>query len=110
MNESEELTWEEQNELADMKCKERIRQIVSDLFNELNKMGNEQKLGEFVIDAIRYQHRTLQQNYFGHVILPSIMDFAKRYDEDNFDLRNEMSCRLAKKIEPVIKDAHLPFI
>ena len=110
MNESEELTWEEQNELADMKCKERIRQIVSDLFNELNKMGNEQKVGEFVIDAIRYQHRTLQQNYFGHVILPSIMDFAKRYDEDNFDLRNEMSCRLAKKIEPVIKDAHLPFI
>jgi len=81
MNESEELTWEEQKKQADMKCKERIRQIVSDLFNELNKMGNEQKVGEFVIDAIRYQHRTLQQNYFGHVILPSIKDFAKRYDE-----------------------------
>ena len=110
MNESEELTWEEQQERADRKCEERINDIMGQLFSELNRMGNEEKVGQYVINAIRRNHRTLQQNYFGHVILPSIMDFAKRYDEDNFDLRNEMSCRLAKKIEPVIKDAHLPFI
>ena len=95
---------------ADRKCEERIDKIMFQLFLELNHIGNEEKVGQYVVNAIRRNHRMLQQNYFEHVILPSIKDFAKRYDEGNFDLRNEMSCRLAKKIEPVIKDAHLPFI
>jgi len=107
---AEELTWEEQVEQSDRKCKERIKDIIDKLFTELNRMGNERKVGEFVTEAIRYQHRTLQQNYFSNVILPSIKDFAKRYDEGQFDLRNEESCKLAKKIEPVVKDVYLPFI
>jgi hypothetical protein len=108
---TETLTWEEQMEINERKRKERIKNIVNDLFDELNKMGNEEKVGEHFIEAIRYQHRTLQQNFFGHVVLPVIKDFAKRFDEGNYDMRNEASCSTAKKIEPVIKDVNrLPFI
>lgn len=104
------LTWQEQKADNEIKCKERVKNLIAQLFDELNRMGNEEKVGEYVIEAIRYQHRTLQQNFFGHCVIPIIKDFAKR-DENNYDLRNEASCMLAKKIEPVIRDVtRLPFI
>ena len=104
-------TWQEEMAKQETDCQKRIKQIVSDLFDELNHMNNEEKVGRYFIDSIFYQHRTLQQNFFGHVIIPVIKDFARRYDENNFDARNEASCSIAKKIEPVIKDVNrLPFI
>lgn len=108
--ENNELTYAEQQQLAEDKCRERVADIVLDLMDELNKMGNEEKVGEYFISEIRRAHRTLQQNFFGHVLAPCIRDFAKRYDEDQYDVRNEQSCKFAKAIEPIIKDAYFPFI
>jgi len=106
-----ELTWEEQQEINNHELNKRVKGVVDSLFNELNKMGNEEKVGEYFIEALRCQHRTLQQNFFGHIVLPVIRDFSKRCDEKQYDMRNEASCSVAKKIEPVIKDdIRLPFI
>jgi hypothetical protein len=107
---SDELTHEEEEERLDKACKDKIFHLINNLFNELNYMGNEKKVEEAVLDAIQHQHRTLQQQFFGHVILAVIKDFAKRHDEGQFDMRNEESCKAAKRMEALAKTTYLPFI
>jgi len=91
-------------------CQKRVHDLVSKIMDELNKMGNEEEVGKFFVDGILGTHRTLQQNFMRHIIIPSMLDFARRYDEGMYDLRNEAACKLAKKLEPYLKDAGLPFI
>jgi len=88
----------------------KINQIVEDLFRELNKMGDEKEVGELVIEAIQKQHRTLQQNFFGQVLCPVILDFAKRYEEHKYDLRNEASCKCANELKDIVEKSYFPFI
>lgn len=106
----DELTYEEKRHLAEGKCRDRVRDIVLDLMDELNKMGNEEEVGKYFVKALQGTHRTLQQNFVRHIIIPSLLDFARRHDLDMYDGRNEASCKLAKKLEPLLKDAGLPFI
>lgn len=109
-DELSELTVAEIREMSDRKVAEQVKKAFVILINELNNMGGEEVVAKAFIDELRYTHRTLQQNLFGHVIIGVIKDFAKRYDEGYYDERNEASCSIAKKIEPVIKDAYFPFI
>ena len=88
----------------------RVYDIVNKLMDELNKMGSEEDIGRCFVHAVLQTHRTLQQNFVRHIIIPSLLDFARRYDMDQYDARNEASCKLAKKLEPLLKDAGLPFI
>jgi len=110
MSENTELTYEEQREIRNIKTKKKVEQLISDLFDELNHMGNEEKIGQMVVDAIKRQHPTLQQNFFGHCLINIIKDFSDRYNKGWYDLRNEESCKTASKINPIIKDAYFPFI
>jgi len=87
-----------------------IKKIFNDLFNELNHMGNEGNVEDALSEILGEQHRTLQQNYFRHVIIPSIKIFSEKHNKKFTDLRNEASCELAKQILPLIKNAPLPFI
>jgi hypothetical protein len=80
------------------------------IFDNLNIMGREKTSGQYIVDFVRKQHRTLQQNFFGQVIIPLIMDFAKRYDDKQYDPRNEASCKAAKEMEKVSKGTYFPFI
>ena len=96
-------------EMDAQKVKE-IKQIFSKLFNEINHMGNESNVRNALSEVLGEQHRTLQQNYFRDVIVPSIQVFADKWDKHLMDLRNEASCELAKKMLPVVKDAPLPFV
>lgn len=105
-----EMSWDEVCQVSANMCQERISDIVSKLFDELNKMGNEEMVSKFFIEAMCRQHRTLQQNFFSHVVVAAIKDFAKRHDEGYYDLRNEAACKCAKKLMPLIKDEHFPFI
>jgi len=110
MSNDNEMTFEEKRELNKEKQRVKINQFVEDLFRELNKMGDEKEVGELVIEAIQKQHRTLQQNFFGQVICPIILDFAKRYDEHRYDLRNEASCKCANELKDIVEKSYFPFI
>jgi len=89
---------------------DKIKQIFNDLFSELNHMGNEDNVRQALGEVLKEQHRTLQQLYFRHVIVPSIDAFAQKKDHNFTDLRNEASCELAHKLRPLVKDSCLPFI
>ena len=97
-------------EEMDAKKVKEIKQIFSELFNELNFMGNEGNVQDALKEVLGEQHRTLQQNYFRYVIVPSIQVFADKQEKHFTDLRNEDSCELAQKLLPLAKNAYLPFI
>lgn len=86
-----------------------IKRLFNDLFCELNHRGNEDNIRKALHETLRTQHRTLQQNYFRLIIVPSILEFAMKQDMGLVDLRNEASCELAKKLEPFVKNVPLPF-
>lgn len=94
----------------DAKKVKEIKKIFSELFNELNHMGNEVNVQDALNEVLGEQHRTLQQNYFRYVVVPSIQTFANKHDQNLTDLRNEASCELAKKLLPLVKDEPLPFV
>jgi len=87
-----------------------IKKIFRELFNELNHLGNENNVTDALNEVLGEQHRTLQQNYFRYIVLPSIQTFANKQDRHLTDLRNEASCELAKQLEPLVKNACLPYI
>lgn len=93
-----------------MSEKNEIIDIFRNLSRELNYMGNEEEVEDALREYLGREHPTLQQNFFKHVIMPAIKIFAEKHDKRFFDLRNEASCELAKKLEPMVKDQYLPFI
>lgn len=76
-----------------------------ELENALNNMSwNSEKFAESVV----YYHRTLQQKLFGTMI--KIIEMMGREDY-GYDLRNEASHRIARKIiESGILDETIPII
>ena len=95
-------------EEMDAKKVKEIKQIFSELFNELNHMGNEDNVKNALAEVLGEQHRTLQQNYFRYVIVPSIQVFADKQEKHFTDLRNEGSCELAQKLLPLAKMLTFP--
>jgi hypothetical protein len=96
-----------------MKNEDKVAEIkdkINSLFDELNQFGNEQNVTEALNSVLNVQHRTLQQNFFKNLIIPSIKIFAEKKKDKNFDMRNEASCELAEKLQPIAEDACLPFI
>lgn len=83
---------------------------LNSLFDALNKMGGESSVEEGLRQVLNKQHRTLQQNFMRHIIVPSIQIFAEKKQNRFTDLRNEASCDLAEKLLPLVKDSPLPFI
>lgn len=83
-----------------------IRAIVAaeSLASSVNEIGFDEKTFAF---ALSNQHRTLQQN-----VMRAMVSFARQlvedYEEGDFDLRNEASCKLAVEIDKL--DSGLPFI
>lgn len=84
--------------------------IFKQLGSSLNRMGNEENVEDALREYLGKEHRTLQQNFFKHVVLSAIRVFAEKHDNNLFDLRNEASCELAKKLEPFVLNQYLPFI
>jgi hypothetical protein len=111
MNKQNDTTdWEYEQEKAKEARRAKVEEAIETIFAALNRMGNEKEVGEFVIDNIRTQHRTLQQNFFGQVIKPVILDFADRYNEDLYDDRNAAACECASKLKGILAESYFPFI
>ena len=83
-----------------------VREVVSSVSHLVNAYGHEET--DFFIREMGREHRTLQQGFtrlcrawFLH--LASLKEFQ-------YDLRNEASVELAKKIRGVLEDNPLPLI
>lgn len=90
--------------------KAQAKETLQKIFSQLNMIGSGRDFEAALEEVLTEEHRTLQQGFFRHLIVPSIRIFAKKKDERMFDLRNEASCEAAKKMMPVIKETALPFI
>jgi hypothetical protein len=79
------------------------------LLNDLNIMGSDKPIVEGVVEALRMNHRTLQQNFWR-----MMLEVIKQYSEFRHDLRNEASVELCKFFTEKLKEdegkTYLPFV
>lgn len=89
---------------------ERLVAAINEVFDSLNVLGG--RSDEAVKDAFRRQHRTLQQQLVGRVILPVLEQLAEMDKAGAYDLRNEASAKLATKLLSGVKeeDRYLPLV
>ena len=85
-------------------------ELFEELYNRLNRMNREDEIKDALEKTLGHLHRTLQQNFFRHLIVPAVQYFAKQHEAGWYDLRNEASCETAVKMLPIVDEAALPFI
>jgi hypothetical protein len=90
------MNWELQQKKDILEGIEKLRDV--------NNASGHAKL----VDAVRVQHRTHQQNLM-RSFLVLVENWARDFDSGRYDARNEATCRLSKEIIE-IKDRYLPFI
>lgn len=62
------------------------------------------------VAQIMNEHRTLQQTVFG-LMMATIKEWAKEADTGRYDLRNEATVKMSKKIMDALgDDTYIPFI
>ena len=72
-----------------------VVEAIKTIMNELNG-GNRQNIARDIFEVIRFEHRTLQQNFWSVMLLAQI-DYASMAS----DLRNEDSVKLAKLVKKI---------
>ena len=79
---------------------------IETLFRLLNAMLNDELYTRQLVDHLKREHRTLQQNFF-RMISEIVKEMAKQRD---CDLRNEASIEWCKKATQATQDIRFPFI
>jgi len=86
--------------------KREVREAVQSVSHIVNAYGNEEV--DFFVKQMSRQHRTLQQA-FTRICQAWFLHLAS-LEESHYDLRNEASVELAKKIKVTLENNHLPLI
>ena len=86
--------------------KQQIKEAVQSVSHIVNAYGNEEV--DFFVKQMSRQHRTLQQA-FTRICQAWFLHLAN-LEESHYDLRNEASVELAKKIKVTLENSHLPLI
>ncbi len=83
-----------------------VKNVVNSISHLVNGFGHDEE--DFFIQEMGREHRTLQQG-FTRLCRAWFLHLAA-LKEFQYDLRNEASVELAKKIKGVLKDNPLPLI
>jgi hypothetical protein len=85
----------------------RINDAYKVLSKELNILGRDDTVEKILFRCIEYDHRTLQQSFWG-----CIFNVMKAYAKTRFDARNEASVKACEKITKFIENEniYLPLI
>ena len=102
--------WEIDKMQRDMKSKDAIKEAMEVLIHEVNKMGNDNLVGQVVKEELANAHRTLQQGFFKDIIVPVILQFSEQKENGYFDLRNEDTCNCAEKLKPILEESYFRYI
>lgn len=70
------------------------KQTVDDI---VSAVCRHQIMPSALADEVMYEHRTRQQ-MFASFVLSVISKWAEKYDTQNYDLRNEETCRISSEI------------
>ncbi len=90
---------EVQRLLNDQKFEDDMREVVNKLGDLINNFDTRGQADAFC-KALMRQHRTLQQNFWG-VMIKVIFEYA---ETDRYDLRNEASVQLCKKLKKFLEE------
>ena len=71
----------------------KVKEAVQTILNELNG-GNRQDIALTIVDTVRSDHRTLQQLFWGAMLMAQIA-----YADSRHDLRNEDAVELATEVK-----------
>lgn len=91
MRKATEYSEEEQKE---------AQEVVNVVSKHINNMGFSP---EFFIEAMSHEHRTLQQS-FTKICIAWFQKLHELGEKGYYDLRNEDSVKLARKLKPVIDE------
>jgi len=87
--------------------KREAEEIVRKLSNFVNTMSRNP---EHFVNAVMREHRTLQQSMFG-VFMACVSQWAVLSDEGQYDLRNEATVKMSKKIMSALDgECYVPLI
>ena len=76
-----------------------MKKAIDILSREINHMGSEEEFVDNLFLGIIGEHRTLQQGFIG-----AMFKVLSMYSKAPFDLRNEDSVRVCRKMAEVMKD------
>lgn len=87
------------------------REQAKEVSDKIMQMVNGMRVSpKHIAEAMSYDHRTLQQCFTG-ICVAWFKKLAEMERTGNYDLRNEASVKLAKKLEHELADVEgLPFI
>lgn len=91
---------------------EKGKNVASELSSVLNSMTYEEEVIKGFVEGITLQHRTLQQSSM-RAILVLISEWAKMEENKRYDLRNEATVKMCKKIKDFLDKedlTYLPFV
>jgi hypothetical protein len=100
------MTWKSRARLTLIPSE--TEQLAQDMSNFVNCIGNDVN---DVVKILAQEHRTLQQG-ITRFCVAWLVECANKYDQKDFDLRNEASAQLGKKFteKTTVVDRALPFI
>ena len=87
------------------KTEQEIDKLLTDLASLCQSSRDAEKVSQMLVR----QHRTHQQG-IGRFIQESVNYFADANDKGRFDLRNQATCEMCKKVSEEIDKHGLPFI
>ena len=90
--------------------KQAVKESIETLVNNLNAMGGSKEIEKVIAETLGKQHRTLQQNFFRHVVKPLIAMYAEQHENGNYDARNNASCECARACMDTIDQYSFPII
>ena len=83
-----------------------VREAVQSVSHLVNAYGHEE--ADFFIREMGREHRTLQQGFTR--LCRAWFLYLANLEESHYDLRNEASVELARKIKVTLENNHLPLI
>lgn len=79
------------------------RQTASNLSNLANSYSPRESLAG-ILDTLLNEHRTLNQTFALDLIVPFVREMAKKFENQNFDRRNQTACEFCHAMWNSLKD------
>lgn len=91
------------------RIQEEARKAVEELSRFVNVLGEDKERADAFVEYVRREHRTLQQGMM-KLVVAMLEGWDKALDDHDYDLHNEATCRLAKKLLSATGDKYDRFL
>ena len=81
------------------------KQTAVNLANLTNSYSPGETLAE-ILNTLLNEHRTLNQSFTWNFVIPFVREMAKKYENQNFDRRNQAACEFCHVMWNALKDRY----